>query len=105
MITAKFDLVIEGFYVPISVTEVMPPVPPVALPCVPIAPRQFLLSEIPPRELKKLCEKFEREVFKRANKESYLLSGRKTYTTEESELDLRLRSDRLDANGHVRQSK
>lgn len=37
-----------------------------------IAPRQFLLSEVPPESLLKMCEDFKAEIFKRAGKSSYL---------------------------------
>jgi len=37
-----------------------------------IAPREFLLSEVPPESLLKMCEDFKAEIFKRAGKSDYL---------------------------------
>ncbi len=37
--------------------------------------RQFLLAEVPPETLLKMCEAFKTEVFKRAGKSDYLLTN------------------------------
>jgi|AntRauTorckE5430_2_1112549.scaffolds.fasta_scaffold00152_19 hypothetical protein len=84
MIIATFNLVLQNFSVPTSVTEVKKPRAALITPDWPVPAlerRTFHLYEVPACELKKMCEEFEREVFKRAGKESYLLSGEKHYPT------------------------
>lgn len=89
MIEARFQLMLEDFPIPSSVTEVrQPKTAPVAPPCVPEWPvpelerRTFHLYEIPACELAQMCEDFKMAVFKRAGKESFLLSGEKQHPVE-----------------------
>ena len=87
MITARFELVLQSFTVPTSITEAIShrAQPPQAGAPVPqLERRQFLLSEIPPLALEQMCEQFKQAVFKRAGKESYLLSGEKQYPIPDS---------------------
>ncbi len=91
MIESKVNIKLEGFEVPSMAIEfdkykavpcaVAPSQYPQQAP-VPsnewIAPtlsrRQFLLSEVPPETLLKMCEDFKKEVFKRAGKSDFLLN-------------------------------
>lgn len=87
MIESNVSMKLEGFEVPSTAIEFdRYKAQPMAAPCsqapVPsnewIAPslsrRQFLLSEIPPETLLKMCEDFKKEVFKRAGKSDFLLN-------------------------------
>lgn len=93
MINSNISIKLAAFIVPDRVAEAVDcKKAPGAAPCAPsnvaspviepynpcefhppaIAPRAFLLSEVPPESLLKMCEDFKAEIFKRAGKSDYL---------------------------------
>ena len=66
----KIDIKLEGFVVPDHLNEVMDmePVFFIGERKVKSYTRTFELSEIPTKTLEDMCDKFKREVFKKANK-------------------------------------